>query len=99
METCFLKGGLKGEAGMKGVKEIIAQLVIHDVGNTLSFIFAILDKCTDLSDVGLLMHREVDMDIAHSLIFRCTDEHPKVRWNFGVWEEGSEDEWMSDDDS
>ncbi|XP_065862151.1 F-box/LRR-repeat protein At4g29420 [Euphorbia lathyris] len=96
METCFLSGGLRSHTGMKGVKEIVAQLVIHDAGDTSSFIFAMLDKCTNLSDVGLLIHREVDPNIVSNLISRCTAEHPKVRWRWGMWKEGSKDAWISD---
>ncbi|WCJ42221.1 hypothetical protein M5689_023042 [Euphorbia peplus] len=95
METCFLSEGLQSHSGMKEVKQIVAQLVIHDVGNTLSFLFAILDKCTNLADVALLIQREVDPNIASSFISRCAAEHPKVRWSWGMWREGSKDTWIS----
>lgn len=95
-ETCFFAGGLQSWIGMKGLKEIVAQLVIHDIDVTLSFIFSILDKCTNLSDMALLIHRDVDPNVASILISRCTTDRARVRWKWGMWKEGAEDTWISD---
>lgn len=97
VETCFCKEGLENQTGMKELTEIMAHLVIDDIDVTLSIIFCILDKCTNLSSVALLIYREVDSSIANKLISRCTVDHPKIRWRWGMWKEGTEDTWLSDD--
>ncbi|KAK2645474.1 hypothetical protein Ddye_020669 [Dipteronia dyeriana] len=94
-ETCFHKGGLESWSGMKKVKEFIAHLVVDDIDVTLPFIFSILNKCSNLSDMALLIHHEVDSSIASNLISRCTADHPRIRWRWGVWKEGAEDIWVS----
>ncbi|EEF32202.1 F-box/LRR-repeat protein At4g29420 [Ricinus communis] len=96
MEKCFLTNGLRHDMEMKELKEVIVQLVIQDIDVTLSFIFTILDKCTNLSDVGLLIHCEVDPNVASSLLSRCKADHPRIRWRWGMWKEGSKGTWISD---
>lgn len=96
METCFVAGGFQSHAGMQGLKEIVAQLVIHDIDITILFIFTVLDKCTNLSDVALLIHCEVDPKVASNFISRCTADRPRVRWRWGIWNTGSIDTWTSD---
>uniref|UniRef100_A0A5B7BTK3 Putative F-box/RNI-like superfamily protein n=1 Tax=Davidia involucrata TaxID=16924 RepID=A0A5B7BTK3_DAVIN len=95
-ETCFHAGGLEIRSGMKVLKEMIAYLVLHDVDITLSFILSVLEKCTNLTDVALLIHREVDSNIASNLISRCMAHCPRVRWRWGMWKEGMKDTWVSD---
>ncbi|KAL5768686.1 hypothetical protein ACOSQ2_015469 [Xanthoceras sorbifolium] len=94
-ETCFREGGLESWSGMKEVKEFIAHLVVDDINVTLSFIFCILNKCTTLLDMALLIHREVDSGTASNLISRCTAGHPRIIWRWGMWKEGEEDTWVS----
>ncbi|KDP33751.1 hypothetical protein JCGZ_07322 [Jatropha curcas] len=96
MEASFLADGLQSQKGMQRLQEIIAQLVIHDIDVTSLFIFAILDNCSNLSDVTLLIHSKVDPNVASNLISQCTAYHPKVRWRWGIWKEGSIDAWISD---
>ncbi|KAJ9183850.1 hypothetical protein P3X46_007656 [Hevea brasiliensis] len=96
METCFVAGGFQSHTGMQGLKEFVAQLVIRDIDVTLLFIFTILDNCTNLSDVALLIHCEVDPKIASNFISRCTADRPRVRWRWGIWNTGSIDTWTSD---
>ncbi|TXG61513.1 hypothetical protein EZV62_012876 [Acer yangbiense] len=95
-ETSFHEGGLESWSGMKEVKEFIAHLVVDDIDVTLPFIFCILNKCSNLSDMALLIHREVDSSIASNLISRCTADHPRIRWRWGMWKEGADDTWVSD---
>ncbi|XP_031258037.1 F-box/LRR-repeat protein At4g29420 [Pistacia vera] len=97
VETCFRKGGLENRTEMKELKEIMAHLVIDDIDVSLSIIYCILDKCTNLSSLALLIHREVDSITASKFISRCTVDYPQVRWKWGMWKEGTEDTWLSDD--
>lgn len=96
MENSFCKGGLKSSIGMKTLKEFVAHLVIREIESTLAFIFSVLEECTKLSDVSLLIHRNVDSDVAGNLISRCRSHFPKVRWRWGIWKEGMKDVWVSD---
>ncbi|XP_020215560.1 F-box/LRR-repeat protein At4g29420 [Cajanus cajan] len=96
MENSFSRGGLEDGIGMKMIKELVAHLVVHEMGVTLEFIFSVLDKCTKLSDVSLLIHRDVDSYGAGSLISACRSKFPRVRWRWGIWKEGIKDTWVSD---
>ncbi|XWS69981.1 hypothetical protein CRYUN_Cryun03dG0010100 [Craigia yunnanensis] len=90
-ENCFQKGGLEDRNTMKELTEIVAHLVVYDIEVTLSFIYSILDNCTNLSDMALLLHPKEDSRAASSLISRCTTYRPRVKWRWGMWKEGSKD--------
>ncbi|OMO91635.1 hypothetical protein COLO4_18239 [Corchorus olitorius] len=94
-EMCFRKGGLEDRNAMKELTEIVAHLVLYDVEVTLSFVFSILDKCTNLSDMALLLHPKEDSGAASSLVSRCTAHGSRVRWRWGMWKEGAKDTWVS----
>ncbi|KAG4999140.1 F-box/LRR-repeat protein [Glycine soja] len=96
MENSFSRGGLEDGIGMKMIKELIAHLMVHEMGVTLAFISSVLDKSTELSDVSLLINRNVDSYVAGSLISACRSKFPRVRWRWGIWEEGIKDTWFSD---
>ncbi|CAL5442897.1 unnamed protein product [Camellia sinensis] len=95
-ETCFHAGGSEVSGGMKAVKEIIAHLFVNDIEITLSFIFSVLEKCSNLTDMALLIHREVESSITSNLIARCMAHCARVRWRWGLWKEGMSDAWVSD---
>lgn len=78
---------------MKGLKEIKAHLVVYDIEATLSCIFSLLDLCTNLVKVTLLIHRHVDSNTSSKLKLRCTGDYPKIRWKWGFWKEESRDIW------
>lgn len=94
-ENHFHQEGLERMAVMKELKEISAYLVVDDIDATLSFIFSVLNKCPNLSDLALLIHCEVDSGISSRIVSRCTVDHPRVRWRWGMWKEGAEDTWVS----
>lgn len=94
-EICFCKAGLEDRNGMKELTEIVAHLVVHDIELTLSFIYSILDKCTKLTDMALLLHPKEDCGVASGLISGCTTYRPRVKWKWGMWKEGSKDTWVS----
>lgn len=96
VQSNFDKGRLEIRTEMKVLKEIIARLVVDDISVTRSFIFAIMNKCSNLSDMALLIHREEDSITASNLISSCTVDHPRVRWRWGMWKEGTEDTWVTD---
>lgn len=92
-EIWFCKSGWKGASEMDSLEKIIARLVVNDLGVTISFIHSIVDKCKKLSDMALLLQE--DSRAASSLISRCAIDHPRVRWRWGTWKEGSKDTWIS----
>lgn len=96
VQSNFDKGRLEIRTEMKVLKEIIARLVVDDISVTRSFIFAIMNICSNLSDMALLIHREEDSITASNLISSCTVDHPRVRWRWGMWKEGTEDTWVTD---
>ncbi|XP_057968990.1 F-box/LRR-repeat protein At4g29420 [Malania oleifera] len=96
MESCYRHAGLEDWSRMKNVKEIIAYVVVYDIQSTLAFIFSILDACTNLVDIALLIHREVDADITSRLMSKCTSHCPRLRWRWGMWKEGMKYTWFSD---
>ena len=96
MENSFQSGGLKDMIGMKTPKELVVHLVVYKVEFTLAFIFSVLDKCTKLLDVSLLIHRDVESYVASNLISACRSKFPRVRWRWGIWKEGIKDTWVSD---
>ncbi|KAF8406906.1 hypothetical protein HHK36_006027 [Tetracentron sinense] len=94
LETCFRMEGLKGKSGMKGLREMVAHLVVNKVQITQSFISRVLDQCTNLFEMTLLIHRDVDSAIANNLISCCMADFPRVRWRWGMWKEGTKDTWV-----
>lgn len=87
---------LRARRIMKGLKQIIAYLVLGDIDITLSFISYVLGKCSNLSDMALFIHRDVDTSVASSLISSCVTQCSRVRWRWGTWKEGTKDCWISD---
>lgn len=96
MENSFRTGGLKDKIGMKTPIELVVHLVVYEIESTLAFIFSILDKCTKLLDVSLLIHRDTESCVASNLISACRSKFPRVRWRWGIWKEGIKDTWVSD---
>ncbi|KAG2718258.1 hypothetical protein I3760_03G210900 [Carya illinoinensis] len=95
--SSFGSGGLEGRIGMNGLKEIVAYLItVYDIELTLRFIFSILDKCTNLSAMVLMIYHQVGFLTTCNLIRRCRAACPGVRWKWGVWKEGTADVWVSD---
>ncbi|KAE8658186.1 F-box/LRR-repeat protein [Hibiscus syriacus] len=94
VENCFREGGLEDRNALKELAEIVANLVVRDIEVTLPFIFSILDKCTNLSDMAILFHPKGDFRVASSLIPRCTAYRPRVKWRWGICEE-FKDTWVS----
>ncbi|KAM7515592.1 hypothetical protein LguiA_005175 [Lonicera macranthoides] len=90
----FLEG-LEFNNKMKGLKEIIAYLVINDIETTLSLIFHVLERLPSLSNAGFLVHRDVDSSVTSSLISRCVARCSSVRWRWGMWKERMKDGWIS----
>ncbi|XVF34979.1 hypothetical protein REPUB_Repub18cG0105100 [Reevesia pubescens] len=95
-EICFRKGGLDDRNAMKELTEIVAHLVVYDIEVTLSFIFSILDKCANLSDMALLLHSREDSRAASRIISGCSTYRPRVKWRWGMWKEGSKDAWVQE---
>lgn len=95
IENYFHSRGMEGRRGMKGLKEIVGYLVECDY-LTFSFMFSILDNCTNLSDMALVIHKRVDNPTASGLISKCRAACPRVRWKRGMWIEGTEDLWVSE---
>ncbi|KAL3532575.1 hypothetical protein ACH5RR_006096 [Cinchona calisaya] len=96
LEMFLCPEDLEVRTQMKGLKEITAYLEIHDFEATLSFIFSILDNCSNLSDMKLFIHRDVVFHVTNTLISRCMIRCPSVRWRWGMWKEGTNDAWIPD---
>ncbi|GKV11883.1 hypothetical protein SLEP1_g23102 [Rubroshorea leprosula] len=92
-EIWFRERGLKGASEMESLEKIIGRLVVNNLDVTISFIHSLLDKCTKVSDMTLLLQE--DSWAASSLISRCAIDHPRIRWRWGTWKEGSKDTWIS----
>lgn len=90
----FLEG-LEINNKMNGLKEIIAYLLINDIETTHSFILHVLERLPSLSNVGFLVHRDVDSSVTSSLISRCVARCSSVRWRWGMWKERMKDGWIS----
>ncbi|KAK4283927.1 hypothetical protein QN277_000828 [Acacia crassicarpa] len=96
METSFRMGGLKYRIEMNTLKELVAHILVQEVESTLAFIFSVLDNCTKLSNVSLLIHHDVDPLVASYLMSRCRSYCSQVRWRLGIWKEGIKDTCVSD---
>ncbi|XP_052200044.1 F-box/LRR-repeat protein At4g29420 [Diospyros lotus] len=95
-ETWFLKQGSEVIGGTKELKELIARFYVDDINITLLFIFYLLEKCTSLRDMTLLIHHEVETSIASSIMSRSMAHCARVRWRWGLWMKGKKDAWISD---
>ncbi|CAK9136273.1 unnamed protein product [Ilex paraguariensis] len=96
LEMVFWRQSLKITGQSKGLKDITAYLVLYDVEFTLHLILFVLEKYVDLSDMALLIHRNVDSNDAISLWSSCMAHCSRVRWRWGTWKEGTRDAWISD---
>ncbi|POO00618.1 LRR domain containing protein [Trema orientale] len=96
MEALFRSKGLEDMVGMNGLKEISAHLLIDEVDTTLLFISSILKRCSNLSNMAVLVHGEVGPRIASKFVSKCRADWPRIRWRWGFWKEGTEDSWVSD---
>ncbi|XP_045822669.1 F-box/LRR-repeat protein At4g29420 [Trifolium pratense] len=96
MESSFCRGSLENGIETKTLKELVAYIVVLEIEFTLAFIFSVLDKCTQLGGVSLLIHSDVDPCVAGNLISACRTKFPGVRWRWGIWKEGIKDTWVSD---
>lgn len=93
IEAFFSPEGHENRVEINGLKEIIARLVVDDIGTDLPFVASIVRRCTNLSGFGLLIHREVDPSVASKFIWKCSTRWPRVRWRWGIWKEGTQDSW------
>lgn len=94
-ETYPRLDGLESRVQMKGLKEITAYLTVNDIEVTLSTIFSLLDSCSSLSKMEILIHRDVVSNVTSNLISRCMAHCTSVRWKWGMWKEGTKDTWIS----
>lgn len=91
-----IKGGSNLTTGAKNLKEITAYICLDTYEATSSFICHLVNMCSDLRNVSLLIHREVDPSVRRDFIERylisCCGT--KVTWRWGFWSEGAEDSWV-----
>ncbi|KAE7998601.1 hypothetical protein FH972_003132 [Carpinus fangiana] len=87
-EDYFVTRGLGGRIGMKVLKEIVAHMVTVNEDATLSFIFSILDKCTNLSVMALMIYPQIGFLTASDLVSRCRTAYPRVTWKWEMLKEG-----------
>ncbi|XP_059433512.1 F-box/LRR-repeat protein At4g29420-like isoform X2 [Corylus avellana] len=90
-EDYFSTRGLEGRIGMKALKEIVAHMVTVNEDVTLSFIFSILDKCANLSDMALMIYPQIGFLTASDLVSRCRAAYPRVAWKWEMLKEGTAD--------
>lgn len=95
-ETYPGQGALESRLQLKGLKIITAYLTVNDIEMTISTIFSILENCTKLSDMALLIHRDVVSNVTNNLISRCMAHCSRVRWKWGLWKEETKDAWIVD---
>ncbi|KAJ4952684.1 hypothetical protein NE237_029516 [Protea cynaroides] len=95
LEMCFRMRCLNDASRMKDLKKLVAHLVLLDSGVTYSFISSLLDQCTNLSEMALLVHRDVTVYVASQLKSRCMKDFPGIKWRWGMWKEETEDIWIS----
>ncbi|VFQ63013.1 unnamed protein product [Cuscuta campestris] len=78
------------------LQRIIAYLVLNNVDTTLSFITAVAGSCPGLKEMALLIHRDVVSSVSRNVIAKCEAYCPRIRWRWGMWKEGTQDVWISD---
>ncbi|OVA11753.1 hypothetical protein BVC80_41g46 [Macleaya cordata] len=96
LETCFLVGGLEARNGWKTLKQLVAHLVVYELETTRSFISSISEQCTSLSDMTMLVHRDIACNVRNHLIISCMGDCPRIRWRWGMWKEEEKDTWICD---
>ncbi|XP_042484036.1 F-box/LRR-repeat protein At4g29420 [Macadamia integrifolia] len=95
LEMSFCMRSLNDGSRMKDLKRLMIYLGLSEFRVTCSFISSLLDHCTNLSDVALLIHRDVSFDVASRLKSRCMTDFPGFRWRWGIWKEETKDIWIS----
>ncbi|XP_038893164.1 F-box/LRR-repeat protein At4g29420 [Benincasa hispida] len=92
-ETCYQAEGLEGRMGMRDLKKIHSSLKTYKIEVKLPFIISILEKCTDPFDMALLVYHNADSDITGGIIPKRATNHPRPRWRWELWKEGSMEAW------
>ena len=80
-----------------GLKTFRAYVSLVDPAVTFSYVATVLYECRCLSQVSLLIHSDFVGNVSKDFIDRCTACWPEVEWNWGIWKEGVDDSWITDD--
>ncbi|KAI3709606.1 hypothetical protein L2E82_39372 [Cichorium intybus] len=89
-EVAFNRVAWDGRKGLKTFRGYFRQL------SNFSLMACMLDRCINLVDVSLLFHRDVAARLSRDFLGSYMVKWPKVKWRFGIWEEGTEDSWITD---
>ncbi|KAL7591497.1 hypothetical protein Lser_V15G32890 [Lactuca serriola] len=84
--------------GNKGLKTFRGYLSVVDHSFTFPMIASVIEQCfISLVDVSLLFQCHIAPCVSRGFIDRCRARWPKVNWRWGMWGEGMEDCWITDD--
>ncbi|KAL4563863.1 hypothetical protein LXL04_027911 [Taraxacum kok-saghyz] len=72
-------------------------LLMADPGLTFFLVGYVLYRCVNLEEVSLLIHRDVAPFLSQVFIIECMSRWPQVKWRWGVWAEGMEDSWITNE--
>lgn len=92
-ETCYQAEGLERRIGMRDLKTFHASLKTNKIELKLPFIISILEKCTDSFDMELLIYHIADSDFAGGIMSKRAINHPRPKWRWELWKEGSTEAW------
>lgn len=93
-EACYRAEGLEGRIGMRDMKRSHANLQTYKIELKLPFIISILEKCTDSFDMAVLIYHNPESDLAGRIVSKCAINHPRPRWRWELWKEGSNEAWV-----
>lgn len=72
------------------LKELTLYLAVFEIGITESSISSVLSKSSNLEEMTVLVHEDVDLKLARSGLLRLSSHWSRVRWKMGTWKEVEE---------
>lgn len=93
VETYYRAGGSDGRMGMRDLKMFHSSLKTYKIELKFPFIISILDKCTDSFDMALLIYHNADSGSGSGIMSKRSTNHPRPRWRWELWKEGSREAW------
>ncbi|KAK1437584.1 hypothetical protein QVD17_03378 [Tagetes erecta] len=102
LEACLDPQGWEILDGRKGLRTIRGYLMLVDLSLTFSCVARVVDQCVGLSEVSLLINRDVIYhrdDSGHvpkSFMSKCMARWPELKWRWGIWGEHGKDYWITD---
>lgn len=71
--------------GISWLKELIFYVGVFEIDITESRISSILSKNSNLKEMTIVVHEDIDSKLVRSALLRLSSHWSRVRWKLGIW--------------